>query len=262
MISGNCGFERRHVLYCDILGFSSYVQSEFFQPDRCFRLFNELDKLIEDSYSPIDESIPDLDTGQVPDYVIKPEATYCSDSIIISTPVSNVDAMWLCQAAAQIQNGICAHGFLLRGAITTGEIYHSGNTIFGPAITKAVSIEASGIPPIIAISQETIKIFQHAESDEDKEIIKIREQQLIAYNEGIHPYLDPFWLLKCQTNQKDIHPDNLIRIDTWRTLINRGLLNKEPSVNNKYSWMANHFNQSLCNKISLIEPITFDEKLF
>src|SRR5437667_11147010 len=120
MIDNSAEFERRHVLYCDFLGFSNYSLSKFFDPAKCFRLFGQLDQMVKEAS--IDLSLPDARSGRLPDYVVKPEAIYFSDAIIISTPPTNVDAIWLCQAAAMLQNQICQHGFLVRGSIVTGEI--------------------------------------------------------------------------------------------------------------------------------------------
>lgn len=255
MISENSKFERRHVLYCDILGFAHYSLSEFFEPSRCFRLFYQLDQLVLDSTKSIDPSLPDPETGQIPDYVIRSEATYCSDSIIISTPATTIDAIWLCEAAARIQNGLCQNGFALRGAIGTGDLYHSGNTIFGSAIVNAVAIEKSGLPPVIAISPETMESFHHATSPEDQEIINTRSQQLISHHECTKPFIDPFWILKCHSTQPVMHVRNRVMVEYWRSLIEHGLNHHDLQVVEKYRWLANHFNYSLCRRTDFIQPI-------
>jgi hypothetical protein len=255
MIDEKAQFEKRHVFYGDILGFSKYSLSEFFEPSRCFRLFGQLDRMVEEAKTEIDPSSPDPRSGHPPDYIVKPEVIYCSDAIAISTPATNVDAIWLCQAAAQIQNDICCHGFLVRGSIVTGDVYHSGNTLFGPAIVKAVELERKGGPPVIIVTDETLKYFRHAISDEDKEIIRIREHQLIVTEESPHPYIDPFWLTKIHTDQESISQQTRMNIECWRTLVEWGLKDKEERVREKYLWVANRFNQSLCDKPSGIKCI-------
>ena len=255
MIDGKSQLERRHVLYCDLLGFSNYTLSEFFDAEKCFRLFRQLDRMVADANVEIDSSVPDALTGRLPDYVVKPEAIYFSDAIVISTPPTNVDAIWLCQAAAMIQNQICRHGFLIRGSIITGEIYQTGNTIFGPAVAKAVALEKSGIPPVVVVAEETLKYFRHSTSDEDREIVKIREHQLIAHEDSILPFVDPFWLSKIHTNQPSLHEQTRENIECWRRVIERGLRHSDASVRLKYSWIARRFNSSLAGKASEISPI-------
>lgn len=260
MISEKAQFEVRHVLYCDLLGFSKYSKSEFFEADRCFRLFRQLDELINDASKPIDEDEPDEISGRKPDYIVRPEVIYCSDSIVVSTPATNIDAMWLFEAAARIQNWICAHGFLLRGAITTGKLYHSGNTIFGPAIVEAVEKDKSGGAPVVVIDKSSLDYFDLANSDEDREIIKIRKYQLVAEDNNDSPYIDPFWLSKIHANQETIHPRTRINIDCWRSLIESGLRNKNANILGKYIWMAIRFNSVICNKASNFKPIALPEE--
>lgn len=251
-------FERRHVLYCDILGFSEYVQGEFFEESRCFRLFHHLDEVIRQSNESIDRSAPDPTTGVVPDYVVTPQATYCSDSIIISTPPTTIDAIWLCEAAARIQNSICHLGFLLRGGIATGLVYHSQNTIFGPAITKAAAMEKEVSWPVIAIASETHQIFHEAATAEDQEIVFIRSKQLISSANAEKPFVDPFWILKIQCMQPTLNPHTNIQIESWRGLLEHGLHSKIPKVRKKYEWAARHFNLSLCGHSSRVRPILIE----
>ncbi len=175
-------------------------------------------------------------------------------------PPTNVDAIWLCEAAAMIQNEICRHGFLIRGALVTGEVYHSGNTIFGPAIAKAVVLEKSGIPPVVVVSDETLTSFRHAKSEGDREIVKIREYQLIAHDDSPLPFVDPFWLTKIHADQPSFHERTRENIECWRKLTESGLKHSDPGVRQKYSWMARRFNACLANKVSAIPPIAIENE--
>jgi len=258
MILDNKKFENRHVLYCDLLGFSVYINSIFFEPTKCFRLFGQLDRLLEDACREIDPSQPEYITGQVPTYVVKPEAIYCSDSIIISTPATNIDAIWLCEAAARIQTGVSSHGFLIRGGITTGLLYHSGNTIFGPAIVEAAAMDVSGGMPKINISDKTLDFFRLSESAEGREIVSIRERQLIAVEDEV-AHIEHFWPAKNGIHQEKQHPRNKMSIETWRALIVRGLKSKHAKTAEKYLWIAKRFNHTLCNGTSKVVPILHSE---
>jgi hypothetical protein len=255
MISDLANFERRHVLYCDVLGFSNYSLGKFFEPAKCLRLFRDLDELVAQASREIDPLAVDPELGRVPDYIVKPEAIYFSDSLVISTAPTNVDAIWLCEAAARIQTQLCYHGYLVRGSIVTGDVYHSGHTLFGPAIARAVEMEKRHRnPPVVVVSEETLSCFRHGTTERDKEIIKIREYQLIARNDSDTPYVDPFWLAKIHTNQSTLQERTQITIAAWRTLIESGLHN-QPPIRRKYSWMARHFNRSLSGKASAIARI-------
>jgi hypothetical protein len=109
---------------------------------------------------------------------------------------------------------------------------------------------------VIVVSDETLKCFRDAKTQEDKEIVKIREYQLIACHNNWLPYVDPFWLAKIHTDQPTIHNRTRADIDAWRTLIESGL-NNPKRIRRKYSWMAKHFNRCLGGKASAIAPIRY-----
>ena len=256
MLSDKHTFERRHVLYCDILGFSSYMTSIWFEKSRCFRLFHALDEVIRQAHNKIDPSLSDSETGLVADYVVNPEATYCSDSIIISTPSTNIDAMWLCEAASNLQNAIAHLGFLLRGAITTGDLYHSGNTIFGPAIAGAVQLEKSIEIPAICLSNETYTIFHQISKVSDGPIVSAVSSRLLSTFNSSLSFADPFWRLRRYAMMESLAPEPSILFDSWRNLIERGLQHEDLKTFKKYVWTAEYFNQAMCNKPSNILPIS------
>lgn len=52
-------------------------------------------------------------------------------------------------------------GFLTRGAITVGELYHIDNMIFGPALIEAVSLKKEAVYPRLICSP---KLLEHLES--------------------------------------------------------------------------------------------------
>ena len=168
---------------------------------------------------PIDSTAQDPETGLTPTYIVKPEVIYCSDSIAVSTPASNYDAMWLCEAATKIQTGICAHELILLWAITTGNLYHSGNTIFGPAIANVVALEKTEWRPVVVVSKDTLESFEHTITKEDREIVGIRRHQLVLKEDVEEPCVDPFRLVKAGVDQKNLHPDTRMRIDLWRVRI-------------------------------------------
>lgn len=246
MISDKSQFENRHVLYCDILGFSAYSTSIFFEPSKCLKLFHYLDQLVAKAKKEID--CPDYRY-----YVVKPEIIYCSDSIIVSTPATNIDAIWLCDAAVNIQNFIAHNGFIMRGGVATDKLYHSDNTIFGPAITKAVALDRPNEPPAIIVSDETLKFFMEPTDGTGKEISKIRKQQLI-FQENQKNYIDPYCRLKLAVDG-NLDQKSYRAIESWRNIIENGTKNRNPRISIKYDWLAKRFNQAFCNKKNNILPI-------
>lgn len=161
----------------------------------------------------------------------------------------------------RIQNGICAHRFLLRGSIVTGYLYHSGNTIFGPAIVDAVAKDKSGSAPVIVIDENSLKHFCMASSDEDREIVKIRKHQLVVEDDQEKPHtLIHSGCPKLVPKQASIHVNTRINLDCWRSLIEEGLKNTNTNILGKYTWIANRFNKVICNKASNIKQSFFQNR--
>ena len=110
-------YEERHVLFCDILGFTRAVVDGNMDPTKLFLAFNHLQATVNELNKAISPEATDPESGHVYDYIVTPRAEHFSDCIAISTPATNVDAIWLCQAAAEMQNLLVRRGFLSRGAI-------------------------------------------------------------------------------------------------------------------------------------------------
>jgi hypothetical protein len=85
------------------------------------------------------------------------EATLMSDSIVVSTPVGTIEAFrYFLFVVARIYMMIPK--FVLRGAITCGEIYHRSNMVFGPAMINAYRTEEKdAVYPRIIIKNNDIK---------------------------------------------------------------------------------------------------------
>ena len=248
-------YERRHVLFCDILGFRDAIREEKIPPEKFLITFSYLQAAVAEANRSLGSAGPFSNTDQKP-YYINSRSQHFSDCIVISTPAFNVDAIWLCQASAEIQNMIARRGFLCRGSIETGCLYHGEEGIFGPALVKAVEREKETKQPRIAVSRETVEAFRIANTDEDHEIIKAREYQLLLQEEGEF-YVDPFHSLKffSKFGSRPPHKNVSHHIDAWRKTISSGLNYNCPYVRSKYEWMRLEFNSRLAKDSPWIETI-------
>jgi hypothetical protein len=87
-----------------------------------------------------------------------------SDSIICSIPLSinsshnnHYAYILITSIASTIQQHLLNYKFISRGYISTGEIFHKNNTVFGKALAIAVKEESKiGDSPIIVIAPEII----------------------------------------------------------------------------------------------------------
>ncbi len=66
-----------------------------------------------------------------------------SDSIIISMPRRHdLDVGRMIKLVAEFQSSMLFSGFLIRGGITAGPMFHEGRIAFGPALNRAYELES------------------------------------------------------------------------------------------------------------------------
>jgi hypothetical protein len=250
-------YELRHVLFCDILGFSEAVKRGEIDPTLLLIAFSHLQRLVREANQEIDANEHDSETGRKYDYVVQPRAEHFSDCIVISTHATTIDAIWLCQASADIQCMLAQRGFLSRGSICTGLLHHRETSIFGPAFLEAVTREKATRWPRIEVSSETLRHFRNADNCEDQEIVKIRERQLLIAEQSDCVWVDPFHDLKffARNSESPPHPHVRPAIDAWRNVLTQGLSSQDESVFRKHEWMSRHYNRTLVQPGGWIAPL-------
>ncbi|MBJ7945107.1 hypothetical protein JDS95_02820 [Bacillus cereus group sp. N24] len=94
--------------------------------------------------------------------------TIFSDSVVISYPINCMYALlvntWVLAGA------IATNGYLIRGGITSGKLYHDERIVFGPAMNEAYRLESTvaKMPRIILDSNYIETARQYSNEDEDK----------------------------------------------------------------------------------------------
>lgn len=145
-------FENRAVAYIDVLGFSDLVKTA----DHDVNKLSELKELIR----VLGSVVPDLDRTvdpSVPRYFI-PRHTFISDCIILSAPLELSNMTGCCGLTAvvmrviQISHVLLSKGYLIRGGISVGHIWHNGANIVGAAYQEAYQIETKTHAPRVELS--------------------------------------------------------------------------------------------------------------
>jgi len=248
-------YENRHVLFCDILGFTHAVKSESISVSDIFGVMSEL-RVYIDSANVLNHpsSQGRYDSEDEKGYIIRPIAEHFSDCVVVSVEATNLGAIWLCEVASQLQGIIVRRGFLSRGAITSGDLWHRESTVFGPAFIDAVELEKQTSLPRIVISDDIWGWFMSSESEEDYQIAKIRESQLFAFDSDGTRRVDPFSELKIYAGSTHIpaHIESLL--DCWVKTIKSGQGHPDLKTRNKYAWVACEFKNLIEGKNRAILP--------
>jgi len=217
--------EKRAVLFIDLLDFKGKVEA-------CEIDLNHAD-IIYQVLSTIKEHFAnDRDIGK----------SQFSDSLVISFKAeSEGSVIELIGSIQSLVKKVINCGFLLRGGLAYGNLYHDKDFIFGLGMNKAYELESKkAIVPRIIIQKEIIEISKNylpAFFNEDmKEYVfnyiskDIDEEYYIDYfKKGI----DTFWQIK--NHDKEF-------VNNLKTNIINGLLVGDISVRFKYLWMKEKFN--------------------
>jgi len=184
-----------------------------------------------------------------------PEISSFSDLVVLSVPLYCIQQFNVLEMMTDFAARYCLDclggGFLVRGAITSGNLIHhkektvyrdriqeTTNIVFGEALVEAVKLEKdkNHPNPTITISPATIKLFELTAPDH----LKILKQDV----DGSF-YID--WVGSPQFN----HAARIRRmsskeaIDHFREKIDKELqaLETDPKAHMKWLWMKNYFTE-------------------
>ena len=178
-------FEERAVAFIDVLGFSPLVNSA--NDDSTY--YEKLNKLIE----LLGSAIPLLDSKvstEVPSELI-PKHIYISDSIILSAPLRpNIRTNYrglsiLVMRAIQLTHMLLNAGYLIKGGISVGKVWHSDTNIVGPAYQEAYKMESSGIAPHIRLTDSAMKYWKETEGGGNRMSLEYRGEFMVN---GLHDF--------------------------------------------------------------------------
>ena len=119
------GYERRIVIFYDLLGWRSKINDAGTSPAEIGNLRRAV--LMHS------RMMRARDRGPI-------QTSTFSDNVVISAMGALAPDM--VGAAAAIQVSSLQQGFLLRGGIAVGDIYHDNEVVFGPALNRAYELES------------------------------------------------------------------------------------------------------------------------
>jgi len=145
-------YRQSYLAYVDILGWKNIVDqigSDFDRFDAIIGAFNALQ-----SHEVFDEFARDV-AKNVPFNLPPPHHFVASDTIILSTSDDARSLFALVLSCGRLCADLLGRGFLTRGAIVRGKLYHKGRVIFGEALTNAYLTERRSTRyPRVVISEQ------------------------------------------------------------------------------------------------------------
>lgn len=156
-------FENRAVAFIDVLGFKSVVNEATKESNKLYKLNNLIDLLTT--------AVPELDGTVAPNVprTLIPKHIYISDSIILSAPLESDEMPTyrglsiLVMRVIQISHLLLSKGYLIRGGISVGRVWHSDVNIIGTAYQEAYKIETMTLVPRVELSQSAKELWNRTE---------------------------------------------------------------------------------------------------
>jgi len=136
-------YEDRNVAFIDILGWRASIEAAGSQGARELGWLVQLLQQIEKGAGTHRSFAQGLAGVPAFDAMRATHVTQFSDSIVISLPADEAGSFqWVLeQVLAQICGIACQSGFLLRGGIARGPVFHRERMIYGPALIAAYDLE-------------------------------------------------------------------------------------------------------------------------
>jgi hypothetical protein len=221
-------YKKRLILFIDILGFRDFIKNT--QQNYCDEI-SDFISLINSLHSDLNLN-PDTDIRQQMKLLSLENTSISqfSDSIVISTDAIIPEQFE--QLIMDVINIISTgyyYGFIFRGAITFGEIYHENNSMFGPGFIRAFDLEQKlAIYPRVVIDNNVFESSNvNFESSCLEGIIKID-------SDGVK-YIDPFMGIVRKYGDSDIREIIISKIEQILLRINT----VDDFIKPKYVWLQN-----------------------
>ncbi len=217
-------YEQRVLLYCDILGWKKFVVNK--QHESRWR--DKIPELLHDVWR-LSAQAQDIERrGRQIDFDIR--VGHFSDTMVFSTASSPEAHSLLIGHAAHLANKFLAEGFLCRGAIVVGALFHRNDKIFGPALVRAYEMESEiAKRPRILVAEDLARDVQSGD-------------MLVRDTDGCYS-VEVFQLVWQQTNGNVTwNKANLTPISAH---ISRKLAEHRgnPPVHSKWQYAARQFNR-------------------
>ena len=176
-------FEDRAVAFIDVLGFKSIVEDAE----------NSNTKFLEDLVETLETAVPSLDrtvNPSVPRELI-PKHLSISDSIILNAPLTSNKMNSYCglsilvMRVIQLTHIFLAKGYLIRGGVSVGKVWHTDSNIVGPAYQEAYLIETKTGVPRVELSNNAKEYWLQRNNSSNSMCLEYREHFMVN---GLHDY--------------------------------------------------------------------------
>lgn len=226
-------YERRLILFIDFLGFKEVVEATKRDPAVLAQLVAALD-----------------DIGRIGNVRIfkSQQFTQFSDSVVMSYRVTARSGVFrMMTAIAHTVISLADRGFLVRGAVTIGDLHHTSRHVVGPAMVRAYEMESKeAFYPRVIIDPAVIRLARrhpddgHSSNEEEGYV-----RDYIKKDRDGHLFIDYIsWkaVVEAAGAENADYPEYLRNLGR---LLRKGLAHDDTGVAKKYLWLHRRYLYAL-----------------
>jgi hypothetical protein len=181
---GQIAYEERLVVFADILGWKAAIADG--QPDALISVIQEL-HLPRKTYGQAQKDhLQSLDGVKVNPLLLEVQFAAFSDNFIFSIP--SCRGARITDKVSGVFRLLLSKGFLLRGAITVGDLYHEEAVVFGKALNDAVELEKHICHPGVTLQSRAVEKIKEVHPDCFRRVI-LKDQK---DHWVVNPFVIPF----------------------------------------------------------------------
>ncbi|MBD3833021.1 MAG: hypothetical protein IE910_06710 [Brevundimonas sp.] len=224
-------YEQRLTLFIDFLGFKEHVARTEEDPTYLSRVICAMDRI-----AAIGRDDKAFHKSQV--------VTQFSDCVVVSYGVDEESGVfWLLNEIAFCVVDLVEEGFLVRGAVTVGDLFHTKSHVVGPAMIEAYLLESKVAKfPRVLIEEKVLEVAKAARRDGhsvDEELDYVRSY--MTTDDDGRDYLNYVsWnsVVAVTGGDNDLYPAYLEKISE---LVEAGLNHQSVRVLPCYLWLHTQY---------------------
>jgi len=235
-------YEDRVVAFIDILGWGSAIQNSASDPEITKKLGLTVDYL--SAHTRMNTQLTDL----LPEskWPGDPQVSHFSDSILISRTAERdfLHTEFVTSIQMLLQQ-LVRLGFLARGGVAYGQLFHKGPIAYGPALVRAYELEQSASYPRVILDTPLAAKWGQGDKVYGKDGALLgrvkqwrKDKDGFSFLDFLQPFINmPGVDVSCSLVKSTLEPARLV--------ITNGLslFSQDHRIGAKYHWAASYFNE-------------------
>lgn len=259
----NPKYERRLVAFIDVLGFKNIIEKTIKDETQVDAITNFISE-VRDDFCVSERKISKYkkEGRRNPNEVLTRKVTQFSDSLVVSYRENEESAVFhMLHTLFFLHFSALQRSMLIRGCIVCGDLIHTDELLFGPALVDAVEKEkALASYPRIVCDDSVLELGgiyhqPHHEPEEEQEYIL---SLLKKDSDGLY-YINYFTGIEEESDAGyNVLPYHFQKL---KSVITEMASVKSPSVYSKYLWLVERYNETLDYYKKLLDPLVVSDDL-